>query len=97
MKDKILIFVAGLLVGAIIATGVFMIINKNNPRTRGNNFNGRGNSMMDGERRAPTQEELNAAEKTIMEDGSEHYRMPDGREMRRQRIDDGRSSGGSKD
>lgn len=30
MKDKILVFIIGFLVGAVIATGVFFIISKNN-------------------------------------------------------------------
>ena len=29
MKDKIFTFIVGLLVGAIITTGIFLIINKN--------------------------------------------------------------------
>lgn len=47
MKDKVLIFIVGVLIGAILTTGVFMIINKNNINGSDNNrqFN-RGNGAM---------------------------------------------------
>lgn len=75
MKDKILMFISGLLVGAILTTGVFMIINKNqsNTNNNGTNFN---NRQMTGT--PPTEAELEGAQKTIMEDGSVRYDMPGG-------------------
>ena len=38
MKDKILFLVTGILIGAMVATGVFMVINKNNSNNNQNNF-----------------------------------------------------------
>jgi len=85
MKDKGLYFIIGLLVGAILTTGVFMLINKNNSNSNNNRSGNNGNGQIyNGDRQPPTQEELDAMEKTILEDGTIQYQSPDGsRVMRR--------------
>ena len=45
MKDKILLFVIGVLVGAVIATGAFFVYSKSSC----NNNSGRDTQMRDGE------------------------------------------------
>ncbi len=50
MKEKILTFVIGALVGAIVATGVFLIINNNSPKGQKEMMGGRpemGKMQMD--------------------------------------------------
>lgn len=50
MKEKLLTFVIGALVGAIIATGIFLIINNNSPKGQKEMMDGRpsmGQMQMD--------------------------------------------------
>ena len=96
MKDKALYFIIGLLVGAILTTGVFMLINKNNGGTNNNgrNFDNRGPMMRDGG--PPSQEELDMMEKTIMEDGSVQYRSPNGGMVIQHKEINGGPGGGPK-
>lgn len=94
MKDKILYLIIGILIGAILTTGVFMIINKNNGRSssNGQNFNRGSGPIMNGE--PPTQEEIDAMERTVMEDGSIRYQSPDGGMMiQRRDLNNGGPSG----
>ena len=49
MKDRILTFIIGLLVGAIITTGIFLIINKTSSPKGFNGMNGRPNQSQMGE------------------------------------------------
>ena len=41
MKDKILMLIVGILIGAIITTGVFLVIDKNQQKTQQNQQNQR--------------------------------------------------------
>jgi len=87
MKDKILFLIIGMLLGAMITTGVFMIINKNKTPS----FPNQGNFQ----RGDFSPENLDGATKTILEDGTEQFTMPDGRTvMRRDRSTEGGNSGG---
>jgi len=93
MKNNIMMFVIGLLVGAILTTGVFMLINKNNPRPgdfRMNNI-GPGGPMTRGT--PPTQEEMDAMQKTMLEDGTIMYQSPDGGAVMMQKRIDGQGEG----
>ena len=74
LKDKILYMVIGILLGAIVTTGVFMIINKNRG-PRANVLRNMDGQMMRGDIEPP---DLSGATKTITEDGAERYDLPDG-------------------
>ena len=78
MKNKVLFFIIGVLVIAIIAIGVLMLTNKNNPKSKSNSNGGNGDTMYQGTGEPPTQAEIDAAEKTIQEDGSIRYDLPGG-------------------
>ena len=93
MKDKVLVFIAGLLVGAILTTGVFMIINKNNPKVSPNNRQGQNGPMFNGPGGPPTQEQLDSMEKIVLEDGTVQYRSPDGGMMFQRRDAEGPGGG----
>ena len=85
MKDRIMFLVIGILIGAIIATGVFMVINKNRGSVRGGgarNFQGGNFNPVD----------INGATRIIQEDGSEKLEFPDGRVIVRQENPDGQGS-----
>ena len=87
MKEKFLYLIIGLLIGAMLTTGVFMIIDKNKSEEAPNNGqirNGTGPVRI-GE--PLTQEQLDAMEKTIMEDGAVRYQSPDGGVMMQKRIE----------
>ena len=78
MKDKILVFIIGLLVGAIITAGGFLIYEKNNPKdTQNNETNTQTTENFD--RRMPGGErpsgEMPNGE---MPDGETPPEMPDG-------------------
>ena len=97
MKDKALTFMAGLLIGAILTTGVFMLINKNNANTANNNRQNRNNGMgpiMSGDGQPPTQEQLDSMIRTEMEDGAVRYQSPDGVIMMQKIGPDGGSMSG---
>lgn len=72
MKDKILYLVIGMLIGAIITTGVFMLVDKNRGpvRNQGQRNSGTGGFMP---------EDFSGGTRTLQEDGSVKIEMPDGR------------------
>ena len=90
MKDKALYLIIGLLIGAILTTGIFMLINKNGSNSNFQSNNSRnGGPTYIGDRQPPTQEELDAMEKTILEDGSIQYQSTDGGMMIKKSIGPG--------
>lgn len=82
MKEKILYLIIGILIGAIITTGVFLLIDKNKKPTRGQfQTNGQGMNF--------NPEDMTGATRTVQEDGSVKFEFPDGRVMVRQEAQDG--------
>jgi len=96
MKEKILYLIIGVLIGAIVATGVFMMLNKNSGGNRndGPYRNNGGPIMREGG--MPTPEELEGMEMTIMEDGTIRYQSPDGSRTIQHRIEEGPGGSGGK-
>jgi len=81
MKDKGLYFIIGLLVGAILTTGVFMLINKNNSSSNNNRRGNNGNGVMNqGPMRLDPDNPPEGAEVIIGPNGEKSIRMqhPDG-------------------
>ena len=89
MKDKIIFLIIGILIGAIIATGVFMIINKNQVNVRPG-----GMRSFQGGEGGPVN--LDGATIIEGEDGSVKYEFPDGRVIQRgNQNGGGQPTGGS--
>ena len=88
MKDKIIIFIIGALVGAVIATGAFYIYTKNNKitsesceTTQMNNENGEAPAMPNGENgQPPSMPNGENGEPPSMPNGEEPPAKPDGEE-----------------
>ena len=82
MKEKFLYFIIGLLLGGIIATGIFMIINKNNSNNSNNGNFGPGQRTFNGGNYTGSgrinQNMMNSLPSQTLDNGSIQYTMPDG-------------------
>ena len=103
MKEKILTLIIGALIGAIITTGVFLIINKNNDNTN-QMQNGRTNMMRNGEfnpenmKGGKGQKNVDSnstqnSEDSLKDDMKEPPEMPDGEAPMENNQDGNQSSG----
>ncbi|MBR2704553.1 MAG: hypothetical protein IKE91_03695 [Clostridia bacterium] len=72
MKDKILVFIIGVLVGAIVATSVFFVYEKKNSSS--SNDSNQGVQMRDGE----TPPDMPNGERPNMQDGETPPEKPEG-------------------
>ena len=93
MKEKVLYLIIGVLLGAIVTTGVFMIINKNDSKNAETNNFRNGRPMFTGDGQPPN---LEGAQREVMEDGTVRYTMPDGRTVQQRTGSGGQNGPGSR-